>query len=194
MIGIVMAGGLGSRMNLSEEKLLLKYKKPIILHVATALSDSLCFSKIIFITSPNSPKTKKLLLENNFETIDTSGKGYVEDLNTILKSVNDSVFVTSADLPLLDKTIIKKIVRVYDPNKPCTTILVTKKFLESLGLSNDYEVIFQNQTCVYTGISMFNSEKISDLEKFEEDFVIINDKRIGFNINTKKDYDLLCTT
>jgi len=189
-----MAGGLGSRMNSSKEKLLLKYKKPIILHVASALSVSSCFSKIIFITSPNSPKTQKLLLENNFETMDTSGKGYVEDLNTILKSLNDSVFVTSADLPLLDSAIIKKIVKIYDPNKPCTAILVTKKFLESLGLSNDYEVTFQNQTCVYTGISMFNSEKISALERFEEDFVIINDKRIGFNINTKKDYDLLGTT
>ncbi|MBA4453515.1 MAG: NTP transferase domain-containing protein, partial [Nitrosopumilaceae archaeon] len=62
MIAIVMAGGKGSRMKLSEEKLLLQYKKPIILHVAEALSDSDCFSEIIFLTSPNSPNTKKLLL------------------------------------------------------------------------------------------------------------------------------------
>ena len=52
-----MAGGRGSRMNLSEEKLMLTYKKPMILHVANALKDSNCFSKIIFVTSPNSPKT-----------------------------------------------------------------------------------------------------------------------------------------
>jgi len=30
MIGLVMAGGKGTRMNLDNEKLLLKYKKPII--------------------------------------------------------------------------------------------------------------------------------------------------------------------
>ena len=29
MIGIIMAGGKGSRMNLEGEKLLLKYKKPM---------------------------------------------------------------------------------------------------------------------------------------------------------------------
>lgn len=191
MIGIIMAGGMGSRMSLSNEKLLLKYKKPIILHVANALTDSNCFSKIVFVTSKNSPKTMEFLLENNFDIIESSGNGYVEDLNTILKSFNDSVFITSGDLPLLDGEIIKKIVDIYDPNDTCTSILVTKKFLNSIGISSGYEVTFQNQICVYTGISMINSKKISNLDQIEENLVILDDKRIGFNVNTKNDYDLL---
>jgi len=194
MIGIVMAGGKGSRMKLPEEKLLLKYNKPIILQVADALSNSGCFSKIIFITSKNSPKTKQVLQKNKYEIFETSGFGYVEDLNLVLKSLNDSVFITSADLPLLDSEIIKKIVKFYDPNNIWTTILVTKKFLESLGLSSNYEITFENKICNYTGISMINSQKISNLEKIEENFVIIDDKRIGFNVNTKQDYSLLSTT
>jgi adenosylcobinamide-phosphate guanylyltransferase len=67
MIGIVMAGGKGSRMKLAEEKLLLQFKKPLILQVAEAMTDSGCFSKIIFVTSPNSPKTKQLLQKNNYQ-------------------------------------------------------------------------------------------------------------------------------
>ncbi len=194
MIGIIMAGGKGSRMKLVEEKLLLKYKKPIILRVNEALCDSDCFSKIIFITSPNSPKTKKLLQENNYEIFETSGMGYVEDLNLVLKSLNDSVFITSADLPLLDSEIIKKIVNLYSLNNTWTTILVTKIFLESLGISSDYDITFENKICNYTGISMINSKKISNLENIEENFVIVDDKRIAFNVNTKQDYDLLGTT
>ncbi len=194
MIGIIMAGGKGSRMKLPGEKLLLKYKKPIILRVNEALCDSDCFSKIIFITSPNSPKTKKLLQENNYKIFDTSGMGYVEDLNLVLKSLNDSVFITSADLPLLDSEIIKKIVNLYDLNNTWTTILVTKIFLESLGISSDYNITFENQICNYAGISMINSKMISSLENIEENFVIVDDKRIGFNVNTKQDYDLLSTT
>jgi adenosylcobinamide-phosphate guanylyltransferase len=194
MIGIIMAGGKGSRMKLAEEKLLLKYKKPIILRVNEALCDSDCFSKIIFITSPNSPKTKKLLQENNYEIFETSGMGYVEDLNLVLKSLNDSVFITSADLPLLDSEIIKKIVNLYSLNNTWTTILVTKNFLESLGISSDYDITFENKICNYTGISMINSKKISNLENIEENFVIVDDKRIAFNVNTKQDYDLLGTT
>jgi len=189
-----MAGGKGSRMKLPEEKLLLEFKKPIILRVAEALTNSNCFSKIIFITSQNSPKTKQLLEKNNYEIFNTPGIGYVEDLNLVLKSLNDSVFIVSADLPLLDSEIINKIVNFYTPNNIWTTILVTKVFLNSLGLFSDYDILFENQTCNYTGISMINTQHISNLENIEEKFVIVDDKRIGFNINTKQDYNLLSTT
>ena len=189
-----MAGGKGSRMKLPEEKLLLKYKKPVVLHVAEALSSSGCFSKIIFITSPNSPKTKKLLQENNYELFETPGKGYVEDLNLVLKSLNDHVFIVSADLPLLDGEIIKKIVNLYDTNNKWMTVLVTKKFLESIGMSSEYETTFENKICNFSGISLINAKKISNLENVKENFMIVDDKRIGFNVNTKQDYDLLSTT
>lgn len=194
MIGIVMAGGKGSRMKLAEEKLLLQFKKPLILQVAEAMTDSGCFSKIIFVTSPNSPKTKQLLQKNKYEIFDTPGIGYVEDLNSILKSLNDPVFIVSADLPLLDGEIIKKIVKFYNPNYLWITILVTKNFLNSLGLSSDYDITFENNICNYTGISMINSQQVNNLENIEEKFVIVDDKRIGFNVNTKQDYNLLGTT
>ena len=193
MIAIVMAGGKGSRMKSSDEKLLLQYKKPIILHVAEALSNSDCFSEIKFITSPNSPKTKKLLLENNYEIIDSTGQGYVEDLNNILQSIDDSVFVTSADLPLLDKMIIKKITSFYDEKHLWTSILITENFLQNLGISSNFEINFENKLCNYSGISLINSKKISNLDNIKENFVIIDDKRIGFNVNTKEDYALLGT-
>jgi adenosylcobinamide-phosphate guanylyltransferase len=45
MIGLVMAGGRGSRMEFpAPEKLLLEYEKPIIFHVIDSLNDSHCFS------------------------------------------------------------------------------------------------------------------------------------------------------
>ena len=193
MIGLVMAGGKGIRMNLDSEKLLLQYKKPVIFHVVDSLKNSKCFSKILAITSSNSPKTKKLLQENNIETFDTPGIGYVEDLNLVLKTINDIVLVTSGDLPLLDKEAIQKIVNQYDSQNIWTSILVTNKFLTTLGITSDYSVTFDNQTCHYTGISLLNSEKVSSLENLEENYVIIDDKRIAFNLNTKQDYDLLST-
>jgi adenosylcobinamide-phosphate guanylyltransferase len=193
MIGIIMAGGKGSRMNIAGEKLLLKYKKPIVLHVIDALKNSECFSKIFAITSSNSPKTKKLLEENNIDLINSPGNGYVEDLNLILKSLNDFVLITSADLPYLDAEIIKNIVNQHSQENIWTTILVTKKFLDSLHLSTNYWFNFENQQCCYTGISLVNAKKISRLENISEKFIIIDDKRIAFNLNTKQDYDLLST-
>ena len=189
-----MAGGKGTRMNLDNEKLLLKYKKPVILHVVDSLNDSQCFSNILALTSSNSPNTKKLLQENNIEVFDTNGIGYVEDLSLILQSRNDSILVTSGDLPLLDEEIIRKIVKNYNPEKTWTSILVTTKFLTILGLESNYSILYNNQKCNYTGISLINSNKINSSENLDENYIIIDDKRIAFNLNTKKDYELLGTT
>lgn len=191
MIGIVMAGGKGTRMNLDDEKLLLQYKKPIVLHVIDSLKNSNCFSKIIAVTSPNSPKTKKLLEENHIETFDTSGVGYVEDLNSVLKKFNDLVLVTSGDLPLLDGEIIQTIVKQHDSKKIWTSILVTDKLLSSIGTESEYSIIHNNQKCNFTGISLVDSQKINSLENLEENYIILDDKRIGLNLNTKQDFDLL---
>ena len=194
MIGLVMAGGKGTRMNLDDEKLLLKYKKPIILHVVDSLNDSKCFSKILALTSSNSPMTKKLLEQNKIDIFDTDGIGYVEDLTLVLQSTTDSVLVTSGDLPLLDKEIIQQIVNCYDPEKTWTSILVTSNFLAELGLESNYSIHYDDQKCNYTGISLVNANKISSSENIDENYIIIDDKRVAFNLNTKQDYELLGTT
>ena len=194
MIGIVMAGGKGTRMNLNSEKLLLKHKKYVILDVIDSLTNLNYFSKILAITSSNSPKTKKLLQEKNIETFDTLGIGYVEDLNSILKIIDDDVLVVSGDLPLLDTEIIEKIVNYYDSQKTWTSILVTNKFLTSIGINSKFSITFSNQLCHYTGISLINSKKINELENIDENYIVIDDKRIAFNLNTKRDYELLSTT
>ena len=194
MIGLVMAGGKGTRMNLDDEKLLLKYKKPIILHVVDSLNDSKCFSKILALTSSNSPMTKKLLEQNKIDIFDTDGIGYVEDLSLVLQSTHDSVLVASGDLPLLDKEIIQQIVNCYDPEKIWTSILVTNNFLAELGLESNYSIHYDDQKCNYTGISLVNANKISSSENIDENYIIIDDKRVAFNLNTKQDYELLGTT
>ncbi len=194
MIGLVMAGGKGTRMKIDEEKLLLKYKKPVILNVVDSLIKSNSFSKVLAVTSSNSPKTKKFLEQNNVEIIDTPGISYVKDLNLTLKNIDDVVLVISGDLPLVDEEIIKKIVSQYDSKSVWTSILVTNRFLTSLGLESNYSIFFENQECHYTGISLINATKIMSLEEIDENYIIMDDKRIAFNLNTKHDYDLLSTT
>ena len=191
MIGIVMAGGKGTRMELEQEKLLLKYKKPVILHVIDALNESKCFSKVMAITSPNSPKTKALLTKSNIEIVDSNGTGFVTDLNQVLNLIFDPVFVTSGDLPFLDGKIIKNIVTLYNPENIWTSIIVTKEFLDSLNLTSEFMVTFNDQKCFFTGISLINTKKINNLTQTKETFQILDDKRVAFNLNTKQDYELL---
>ena len=191
MIGLVMAGGSGSRMKFpAPEKLLLEYKKPIIFHVIDSLNDSHCFSKVFAATSSNSPDTKFELEQIGVKTLDTSGDGYVNDLNFLLQKIDGSVFVVSGDLPLLDKEIIQKLVE-FNPESVWTSFLVSKKFLNSLGLKSNLLVKCDGVECVYTGISIINADKIKNLNTVKENYIILDDKRIAFNLNTKEDYELL---
>ena len=191
MIALVMAGGKGTRMNSSEEKLLLEYKKPVIFHVLDALKNSRCFTKIIIATSSNSPKTKEMLEQAKFETIETEGKGYSNDLNSTLQNLNDYVFVTSGDLPFLDGNIIQSMIEKFDSKNTWTSFLISTKFLNSLNLQSDLIVKIENSDCVYTGISIINADKITDLNEIEQSYIILDDKRIAFNLNTNEDYRLL---
>tara|TARA_Y100001949_G_scaffold132212_1_gene113706 strand:- start:1788 stop:2372 length:585 start_codon:yes stop_codon:yes gene_type:complete len=191
MIGIVMAGGRGTRMDLSGEKLLLEYKKPVIFHVISALKNSGCFSKVIVATSPNSPKTKQVLEQEGIETLTTRGKGYVNDLNFILQNIDEFTFVVSGDLPLLDEKIIQIMIEKFNPENVWTSFLVSKKFLNSLDLESKLLVKTENITCSYTGISIMDAKKIKNLKPVKENYLILDDKRIAFNLNTKQDYELL---
>ena len=191
MIGLVMAGGRGSRMEFpSPEKLLLEYEKPVIFHVIDSLNDSHCFSKVFAATSPNSPDTKFELERIGVQTLDTQGNGYVNDLNFLLQKMDGFVFVVSGDLPLLDEEIIQKLVE-FNSESVWTSFLVSKKFLDSLSLESNLLVKHNGVECIYTGISIINADKIKNLNSVNEDYVILDDKRIAFNLNTKEDYELL---
>ena len=191
MIGLIMAGGKGTRMQSNEEKLLLEYKKPLVLHVIDALKDSNCFEKIIAVTSPNSPQTNKILAEHDVEVLETLGENFVTDLNNILKKLDDYVFVTSGDVPLLDENMVKRIVNEVNSEKIWTSVLTTKSFQSSLNLNSECIISFNDKDHVHTGISIVNASKIKNLEYIVEDYLIIDDKRVCFNVNTKNDFELL---
>ncbi len=191
MIGLVMCGGRGTRMATAQEKLLLKYKKPVIEHVISALKDSGCFSKIVCATSPNAPKTSEFVRELGMPVIETGGNGYVEDLAEALKSFDEHVFVVSGDLALLDHEIIKKIAAQYGGKNPWTSVLVSKKFLDMVGVTPEYLVTHNGQECAFTGISIVNPKDVSDMKQVKESYILIDDKRLAINLNTKRDYDLL---
>ena len=189
MIGLIMAGGRGTRMDSNEEKLLLKYKKPVILHVVDALQDADCFSKIIALTSLNSPNTEKILKETGIDILPSRGESFVSDLNEILQQLDEMVFVTSGDLPLLDSQIVKTIIDHHEEEQTWTSIVTTLSFQKTLGIKSD--CIVENHDYVQTGISIVDAKKITNLDPVEEKFLVIDDKRIGLNLNTKDDYNLL---
>lgn len=194
MIGLVMCGGKGTRMKLSEEKLLLKYKKPLIEHVLNAFEDSEIFSRIVCVTSNNAPKTREFISRMGVDILETKGNGYVYDLGESIRKFDELIFVASGDMPLLDSDIIKKILKLVNKKNSWTSILVRKSFLCSLGLEAEFFVNYDDEECAYTGISVINPKEIKNMQYVAESYIILDDKRIATNLNTKNDYDLICAT
>ncbi|MHB9159468.1 MAG: NTP transferase domain-containing protein [Nitrosotalea sp.] len=189
-----MCGGKGSRMNLPEEKLLLKYKKPLIEHVLNAFENSEIFSKIVCVTSNNAPKTREFVSRLEVDILETKGNGYVDDLGESLQQFEELIFVASGDMPLLDSEIIRKIVGLVNSGDVWTSILVRKNFLQSLGLESEFSVNYDGEEYVYTGISIIDPKRVKNMQPVKESCIVFDDKRIATNLNTKKDYDLICAT
>ncbi len=63
--------------------------------------------------------------------------------------------------------------------------------MNSLGLESDLVITHDNMECIYTGISIIDAKKIKKFNSIKENYVILNDKRIAFNLNSKEDYELL---
>ena len=104
--------------------------------------------------------------------------------------MDGSVFAVCGDLPLLDEEIIKKMAE-FNSENIWTSFLVSKELSNTLSLESNLLVKCGDVECVYTGISIINADKIKDSNLVNEDYVILDDERIAFNLNTKEDYELL---
>ena len=93
-------------------------------------------------------------------------------------------------LHLGHKIIIQDMIN-FNSEYTWSSFLVSKKFLNSLGLESNLLVKYDNTECAYTGVSIINADKIKDLSLVSENYIILDDKRIAFNLNTKEDYELL---
>ena len=99
----------------------------------------------------------------------------------------------SGDLPLLDENIVKQIVDTANSEKIWTSVLSTKSFQLSLSLDPECIISFNDEDYVHTGISIIYASKSKNLDFVEEDYLIIDDKRVCMNVNTKSDLKLIDT-
>jgi len=199
IIGILMAGGKGKRLNADVEKPLFKFKdKPLIDYVLKNLKDSKYIEKIVVATSPHTTETKKYIdnLFNNskkaigsfFNRIETPGDGYLEDLSFLLsifeeKSDNDVLLFINADLPFVSSETIDFVLEEYMKNNtPAMSVLVPIEIFEEYDIEPSY--IFEN--LAPSGLNILISQnKVQNEEK-----LIIPKLELALNINTIEDIKL----
>jgi adenosylcobinamide-phosphate guanylyltransferase len=183
---LVMAGGKGTRMSLSEEKPLLRVGgKPVIEHVLAALKNAKKVNSIVVAVSAYTPKTANLMLQFPVSVIKTPGKEYVSDMRYAVKSLNlHSVLAIGADLPLITGEVVDAIVDCYERcGKPALSVVVPMETKEKLGLGGEYAFKVGTIHVVPAGINVIDGRRIDEKE-LDEEICLLDRKEVAVNINT----------
>lgn len=194
MIAAMMCGGKGSRMEnfIDIEKPLLEVKgKTMVERVLDALVQSRDFEKIFGVISPNTPKTNVFVSYHLSDIIKTEGKSYSTDLSIVLNKLKPStIFVIPADLPLLNPKIIHKIISRYTPGLPCVSIISDKQFVVNMGIKPSLILNINSKEYCHTGITIVDSSKVEGFTTVKEYYVIMNEKEIVVNVNTRGELEI----
>ena len=188
---ILMAGGMGTRLKVPEEKPLFKlHDKPLIKYVVDNLKSSKLIDKIVIAVSPNTRETTEYLksLNDDFMILDTSGEDYLKDLSYILdyfeeKSKKDILLFINADLPFISTETIDYVLDYYlNDDKDALSVIVPVEIFEDLGLNYSYEF----NGCVPSGLNILRSENIIQ----DETQLILKKVELALNINTIPDSEI----
>ncbi|MEM3507504.1 MAG: NTP transferase domain-containing protein [Candidatus Bathyarchaeia archaeon] len=195
IIALVMAGGKGSRMGIYEEKPLIKINdKTMIEHILDVLYGIKEFNEIVVAVSKHTPKTKKFLGNLKVKTIETPGNGYIEDIKFAIEKLknNSRYFLTiSADLPLINKKIIYKVLECHKKSKkPALTVMVQLKDYEKLGVKVSYKILKNNKLLTPVGINMIDGNEVGK-EFIDEEILVLNEVKQLINVNTLNDLKIV---
>lgn len=186
-----MAGGMGTRLKVPEEKPLFKlHDKPLIKYVIDNLNSSKLVDEIVIAVSPNTQETTKYLesLKGDFKILDTSGEDYLKDLSYILEyfekqSKEDILLFINADLPFISTETIDCVIDYYlNSDKDALSVIVPVEVYENLGLEYSYEF----NGCVPSGLNILRSENIIQ----DENQLVLKKVELALNINTIPDSEI----
>jgi adenosylcobinamide-phosphate guanylyltransferase len=183
---LVMAGGKGTRMALSEEKPLLQVGgKPVIEHVLTALKEAKKVSSVVVAVSDYTPKTAKLMLKFPVSVIKTPGKEYVSDMGYAVRTLGlQTVLAIGADFPLITSEVIDAIVEHYERcGKSALSVVVSMETKAKLGLGGKYGFELNGKHVVPAGINVIDGRRIDEKE-LDEEMYVSDRQEVAMNINT----------
>jgi adenosylcobinamide-phosphate guanylyltransferase len=183
---IIMAGGKGTRMvSRIEKPMIMVNDIPMISYVYDALDGAGHVNEIIIATSPHTPETEDYLRNKGFETFQTPGEGYVEDLQYLISKLYsnnpDEILLTvTADMPLLNSQIIDDTISKYLMcDKPAMCVGVSLDTFTELGLKPSIVM----EDVVPSGLNILRSNN----KKQDEEVLKLGKIELALNINSRED-------
>jgi GTP:adenosylcobinamide-phosphate guanylyltransferase len=109
-------------------------------------------------------------------------------MQTVIKRYSlRKTMILSADLPLLNASLIDKIVRFFESSgKPALTVMAPIDNYRRLKLEPDLKIRIDDQVLVPVGINFIDGVFI-DHPNIDEEIMVMSDTRVCFNVNTLQD-------
>lgn len=177
MIAIIMAGGKGKRFGSNIEKPLIEIEGKTILERVSIVLKNSGMNEIFVAVTDSTPKTKIKAEELKLKIIQTPGKGYIEDIQYLMK-IFEKFLAVSADLPFLSSDLITNILAKYKKIKHPISVVVPKKDYEKMGLT---------PTMILNGFVPVGVNIVA----IGKDYLYVTKGKETININTKKELNMI---
>jgi adenosylcobinamide-phosphate guanylyltransferase len=188
-MALVTAGGKGTRMKDApgEKPLLPVSGRPMVDRVLDALRACHNISGIYASVSDNAPITRDHLIARGVQVVETSGTGYVADLNQAMKALSaESVLVCPADMPLLTKEAVEDVIAHYVRSRVASmSVAVPVGIVRSLGTAPSFTTDVDGREVVLCGVSIVDRKRMLTEETLSQGFMLTDDERFALNINTR---------
>ncbi|SDR18551.1 NTP transferase domain-containing protein [Natronobacterium texcoconense] len=176
-----MCGGEGTRLEGSHEKPLHPIAGDAMVDRVVAALASSAVETTYAAVSPNAPETRDHLeRDDRVRTIETAGDGYVADLVAILESpaVSPPVLTVAADLPLLEESVVDRILAVHGDDDRSRTVCVPVTLKRRLDVSVDSRLEPADHLAP-TGVNVVGND--------HETMYVSYDPRLAVNVNRLED-------
>lgn len=191
---LVTAGGKGTRMKdvQGEKPLLPVLGRPMVDRVVDALRSSGRFDRVCVSVSDNAPRTREHLLARGVEVLETSGDGYVEDLNRAMSVLRASeVLVCPADMPLLTGKGVDRVIDHYrSAGVASLSVAVPMDLARSMGVTPSFTLDVDGRVVVLCGVSVVDREQILTGNMLSQGYMVTEDERFALNVNTREELNI----
>jgi adenosylcobinamide-phosphate guanylyltransferase len=188
MLALIMAGGEGSRLNLGEKPLVSICGRPMIVHVLDAFAAG--GHEVMVVASNRTPVTQNWCRAQGIPFYRAGGNGYVEDLVEVVQELDEQgpLFTCVSDLPCITAGIIEKVRRAYTgAGREACSVWVTKEICREFDCRTQYVEIVDGIPACPAGVNILLGCRIA--EEQEELRLVLHDRRLAFNINTREERD-----
>ena len=186
----MMAGGLGTRLQMGEKPMVRLSGQPLIGRVVSALRGSV-IDRVLVAATSSVPETRRWAEDEGIEVVMTPGEGYVPDMVYAVETaeIDEPVMIVMADLPLLSGEIIDEIIDVYEKvPQPALSVHTPLEIYRRIGGKPDALFKYQGRFIVPSGVNVLLGSKI----RFEqEDYHLILERlELAVNVNSPRDLEI----